>query len=549
MESFDLERLVRPNIAALAPYSTARDEYKGTPGIFLDANESPYDNGCNRYPDPAQKELKEALHRIKRIPAGNIFIGNGSDEAIDLIFRIFCTPGKDNVITISPSYGMYRVAAATNDIKVKEIMLGDGFRLPYNGILDAVDKDTKAIFLCSPNNPTGNSFPMEEMLSLAGKFNGIVVIDEAYIDFAEGPGASAFINEYPNIIVLQTLSKAWGMAGLRIGMAFAQQRIIELMSMVKYPYNINVATMRIALSLLRKGIDAEIAQVKEEREKMAGALACMDMVEEVFPSDANFLLVKVNDADAVYSYLIGKGIIVRNRNSVPGCSGCLRISIGTPQENGRLLEALKLYGTPDAGTLETAGPAGRSARISRKTKETDITVEIDLDGGKESSMDTGLKFFDHMLQQIPHHSGISLDIRCRGDLEVDEHHTMEDVAIALGEAVWMALGNKRGIERYGFVLPMDECRAMVLLDFGGRADFVWDVPFTREMVGDVPTEMFRHFFKSLCIAMKANLHIEAKGENNHHLIEGVFKAFARALKCAVRRDVFKYDLPSSKGTL
>lgn len=549
MENFNLKSLVRPNIAALAPYSTARDEYKGRPGIFLDANESPYENGYNRYPDPTQKELKEAIQKIKGLPDKNIFIGNGSDEAIDLIFRIFCIPGKDNVITISPSYGMYRVAAATNDIQVKEVILGDGFHFPYKKILDTIDKDTKAIFLCSPNNPTGNSFPMEEMLSIAEKFKGIVVIDEAYIDFAQVPSACGFIDEYPNIIVLQTLSKAWGMAGLRVGMAFAQPKIIELMSMVKYPYNINVATIRIALSLLRKGIDGEIAQIKEEREKMSRILTAIDTVEKVFPSDANFLLVKVNDADALYSYLIGKGIIVRNRNSVPGCAGCLRISIGTPEENARLLKAMKLYGTPEGCTLETAEPAMRRAIISRKTKETCITVEIDLDGGGKKTIDTGLKFFDHMLQQIPHHSGISLGVKCTGDLEVDEHHTMEDVAIVLGEAIRKALGNKMGIERYGFVLPMDECRAMVLLDFGGRADFQWDVPFTREMVGDVPTEMFKHFFKTLCIAMKANLHIEAKGENNHHLIEGVFKAFARSIKMAINRDPFKYTLPSSKGII
>lgn len=545
----EIESYIRENIAALFPYSTARDEYKGDLGTFLDANESPYENMTNRYPDPQQKELKALLGKIKGISAGNIFLGNGSDEAIDLVFRIFCTPGKDNAIAITPSYGMYKVAAAINDIKIKEVPLGEDFGLPAGKILEEVDSNTKVIFLCSPNNPTGNSFPAKEMLQIAEKFNGIMVIDEAYIDFSRQQSMASWIGEYPNIIVLQTLSKAWGMAGLRIGLAVADKRIIEVMGKVKYPYNINVASMRIAMEHLERGIGQEIAEIISEREKLAYALGSLPIVEKVYPSDANFILAKFNDADAVYSHLISEGIIVRNRNSVKGCAGCLRISIGMPQENARLLESLGRF---NSGTSDSPAPftaQGRSAHICRKSAETDIEVHLNLDGKGKSGIDTGLNFLDHMLQQLVHHGGISLNLKCRGDLHVDEHHTMEDVAIVLGEAIYAALGSKRGIERYGFFLPMDECRALVLLDFGGRADFVWNVPFTRERVGDVPTEMFRHFFKSLCIAMKANLQIEASGENNHHLIEGVYKAFARALKCAVRRDIFKYELPSSKGML
>ncbi len=547
MKESDIKGLVRSNIASLAPYSTARDEYGGKLGVFLDANESPYENGFNRYPDPRQKELKGLISQIKGIPAENIFIGNGSDEAIDLVFRIFCTPGKDKVVGISPSYGMYSVAAEINDVQYIPVQLNEDFSLPLEKLLETAH-ECKVIFICSPNNPTGNAFPKREIIAIAERFNGVVVVDEAYIDFSSEESMIGEIVSHPNIIVLQTLSKAWGMAGLRLGLAFATPYIMELFSQVKYPYNVNVASIKMAAGILQNGIADQTAEIIGERESLAKKLAKLDIVEKVYPSDANFLLVKFNDPNTVYGYLIEKGIIVRNRNTVPGCAGCLRISVGRKNENELLLKALEGYGSPDGVEIDVPEP-GRVAKISRKTAETSIEVELNLDGGEDSQIDTGLKFFDHMLYQIIHHAGVKLNIRCKGDLEVDEHHTMEDVAIVLGEAIYTALGNKRGIERYGFALPMDECRALVLLDFGGRADFQWDVQFTREMVGDVPTEMFKHFFKTLCIAMKANLHIEAKGENNHHLIEGVFKAFARSIKMAIRRDPFKYTLPSSKGII
>lgn len=547
MKESDIKGLVRKNIAALAPYSTARDEYGGKLGVFLDANESPYENGFNRYPDPRQKELKGLISQIKGIPAENIFIGNGSDEAIDLVFRIFCTPGKDKVVGISPSYGMYSVAAQINDVEYIPVQLNEDFSLPLEKLLESA-QGCKAIFICSPNNPTGNAFPKREIIAIAERFNGVVVVDEAYIDFSSEESMVGEIESHPNIIILQTLSKAWGMAGLRLGLAFATPYIMELFSQVKYPYNVNVASMKMAAGILQNGIADQRAEIIVERESLAQKLALLDIVEKVYPSDANFLLVKFNDPNTVYGYLIEKGIIVRNRNNVPGCAGCLRISVGRKNENELLLKALEGYGSPDGVEIDVPEP-GRVAKISRKTAETSIEVELNLDGGEDSQIDTGLKFFDHMLYQIVHHAGVKLNIRCKGDLEVDEHHTMEDVAIVLGEAIYTALGNKRGIERYGFALPMDECRALVLLDFGGRADFQWDVQFTKEMVGDVPTEMFKHFFKTLCIAMKANLHIQAKGENNHHLIEGVFKAFARSIKMAIRRDPFKYTLPSSKGII
>ena len=339
----DINSLVRSCIAALTPYSTARDEYKGELGVFLDANESPYENGYNRYPDPHQKTLKAQVAAIKGVAAENIFIGNGSDEAIDLVFRVFCEPRVDNVVAIAPSYGMYKVAAAINDVEIREVQLGEEFSLPVEDILAATDENTKVVFLCSPNNPTGNSFPREAILRLVDEFEGMVVVDEAYIDFAVVESLKSEIAERPNLIVLQTMSKAWAMAGLRVGLALADSRVIELMSQVKYPYNINVATMSIVSGLLTKGINAEVVEIKAQRALLAEALEGMSMVQRVYPSDANFLLVKVDDADAVYDFLIADGIIVRNRNRVKGCEGCLRMTVGLPEENEKLIKSLKRY--------------------------------------------------------------------------------------------------------------------------------------------------------------------------------------------------------------
>ena len=542
MKTTDIYSLARPNIRNLAPYSTARDECQVKIGSFLDANENPFDNGYNRYPDPRQTELKSLISRIKGIPVMNMFIGNGSDEAIDLCFRVFCEPGIDNAVSIAPTYGMYKVAADINNVQMREVPLGKEFSLPVDALLKACDQNTKLMFVCSPNNPTGNAFPVAEILRLAESFDGILVVDEAYIDFSSQPSLSAYINEYPNLIVLQTLSKAYGMAALRLGLAFADKRTVAMFANVKYPYNISLAGMEKAMSLLKRDVAAEVELIKSERSRMAQALAGLSRVRKVWPSDANFLLAQVDDARGMYEELLAAQVIVRDRSKVLGCAGCLRITVGTPAENDKVLAVI-------GGLKPENVVPSRAATVVRKTRETQIEVCVDLDAKASGIIDTGLKFLDHMLDQIVHHAGISLSVKAVGDLEVDEHHTMEDVAIVLGEALTKALGDKRGIERYGFVLPMDESRAMVLMDLGGRIEFVWDVEFKREYVGDVPTEMFWHFFRSLGAAMSCNLHISAKGENDHHVAEGIFKAFARALKMAVRKEKFSYSLPSSKGIL
>ena len=560
-----IESLVRPNIRAMVPYSTARDEFKGVAEVFMDANESPFDNGYNRYPDPSQAKLKRRIAEIKGVDVQNIFVGNGSDEAIDLCFRIFCNPGLDNAIAIAPSYGMYSTCAAVNDVEMREVLLNDDFSLPVERLLDAADNNSKLLFICSPNNPTGNVFPREEIERILQEFDGMVVLDEAYIDFADEPGMLRSLENWPNLIILQTLSKAWGMAGLRAGLAFASNYVMRLFAQVKYPYNINVATLSAVEKLLKAGVDDRVKLIKEQRAFMEQKLSGMECVWRVYPSQANFLLVQVDNAADLYNYLLGEGIIVRDRSRMPLCDNTLRITIGTPQENVRLLRAIAEYDIKRYGSRAEGGPLAegelvaerellqeyesRSARVIRTTNETSVSVSVDLDNSGTGGISTGLSFLDHMLMQIVHHGGIMLTINASGDLEVDEHHTMEDVAITLGQALSKALGDKRGIERYGFALPMDESEAIVLLDFGGRIDFKWEVTFYGERVGDVPTQMFSHFFQSLCSAMNCNLHISARGENDHHIAEAIFKAFARALKAAVRREPFNYEIPSSKGLL
>lgn len=338
-----IEALVRTNIRNLVPYSTARDEYKGDIGIFLDANENPYSTGWNRYPDPHQTELKQRIARIKGVAPGKLFLGNGSDEAIDLIFRIFCEPGKDNAVAISPSYGMYAVSAAINDVSLKNVLLNKDFSLPVGRLLAACDGNTKVMFLCSPNNPSGNAFSHDEIAEILQRFKGMVVVDEAYIDFCSSPSLLGILGEHPSLIVLQTLSKARGLASLRLGMAFADEYIIRLMSMVKYPYNINGATQKLALEALESGIDDKVAEIISQRGRVAGALEQLPCVKKVYPSEANFLLVKVTDADSLYSHLLADGVIVRNRNSAPLCEGCLRITIGLKEENDRLIESMSRW--------------------------------------------------------------------------------------------------------------------------------------------------------------------------------------------------------------
>ena len=336
--------LIRPSIKALNPYYTARDECgENRPEIFLDANESPYDNGINRYPDPRQKQLKAKIAAIKGISPNQLFLGNGSDEAIDLMYRIFCAPGEENAVLMAPSYGMYEVAAGMNDVAVRKVQLKQDFSLDVDGMLSAADSRTKLMFVCSPNNPTGNSFPQEDIEKLLRGFGGAVVLDEAYIDFSNRGTLVPLIEKYPNLVVLQTLSKAWGMAGLRIGLAIAMPEIVATMNKVKYPYNINRLTQEAALERLNSTFEVEqwVKLLLQERSRMLTAFAELPMCKRIYPTDANFFLAEMDDAQKAYDYLVDKGIIVRNRTRITLCKNCLRITIGTKPENTELLAALR----------------------------------------------------------------------------------------------------------------------------------------------------------------------------------------------------------------
>ena len=341
-----LKALVRPNIWSLAPYSSARNEYSGhTAHVFLDANENPYGNPLNRYPDPLQEELKKKIEAVKGIPVEYTFLGNGSDEAIDLPYRIFCRPGVDNVVAIEPTYGMYRVCADINDVEYRPVLLDDQFQLNADRLLAACDKNTKIIWICSPNNPTGNSMNREEVVKVIKGFDGIVIVDEAYSDFSRERPLRYELPKDPNLIVLNTMSKAWASAAIRLGMAFASKEIIALMNKVKYPYNVNLLTQQQAMKVLDDRFDVErwVTMILQERGRMVEAFAQLPICEKVYPTDANFFLARVTDAQGIYDYLVAQGIIVRNRNRVKLCNNCLRITIGTRSENNELVGALRQY--------------------------------------------------------------------------------------------------------------------------------------------------------------------------------------------------------------
>lgn len=342
----DLESLVRKNILRLQPYSCARNEYNGNSAkVFLDANENPYNSPLNRYPDPLQSALKAKISKIKGVRSDCIFLGNGSDEAIDLVYRCFTEPRKDNVVAIEPTYGMYKVCADINDVEYRSVTLGDGFSLSADRLLAACDANTKVIWLCSPNNPTGNELQRDEVEKVLKGFDGIVVVDEAYSDFSSLPPIRLQLGKYPNMIVLNTFSKAWACAGLRLGMAFARNEIIDIFNKVKYPYNINILTQEKVSSMIDDVYDVEkwVRILIHERDRVMEAFTQLPTCEKVYPTDANFFLAKMTDANAVYEHLKQNGIIVRNRTTVTLCEDCLRITIGSKTENNELLSVLRQY--------------------------------------------------------------------------------------------------------------------------------------------------------------------------------------------------------------
>jgi len=530
-----IRSIIRPDLLAIKPYSSARNEFTGSARIYLDANENPYGSSfrgvtaLNRYPDPLQQELKSRLSEITGMAAENIIAGNGSDEILDLIVRSTSIPGRSNVIVIPPTYGMYTVLAATNNVGVKEVMPADDFSFSAGGLLQAADENTAIIFICSPNNPTGNLAPEAELRKLAENFAGLVVVDEAYIDFSGKEGFLNMITEYENLFILRTFSKARGMAGARLGTGYGHPILVRVLNSIKMPYNVNSLTMEAALATLDRDevYRAQVQRIIKGREYLESSLKKISGILKVYPSAANFLLIKVGRPQELYNYLLDKGIVIRDRSSLPLCSGCLRISVGREKENEMLLSEVNNY----FSGAESDSPE-KGHRERRRTRETDVLVDINLYGKGIADIQTGSGFLDHMLELFAFHSNTDLMIRASGDVNVDMHHTVEDTAITLGLAVKKLLEKNKGLNRYGYVMPMDESRALISIDLGGRNMLVWNVEMKEPSVGGIPADMFKHFFRSFSDKAGCTLHIEAKGENDHHIIEAVFKGFARALKQA-----------------
>jgi len=603
-KSFSLTEWVRPNIQDLTSYTSARDQYGQDQGILLDANELGLGpaipstdagqlvstNTLHRYPDPYQRELRTAIAKLRGVHADQVFTGNGSDEAIDLIIRLFCEPAKHRILCTPPTYGMYKVSARIHDIAVDQAPLNPDFSLHPKAIIDAISPETRVLFLCSPNNPTGTMANESDLRYLCEHAGCLVVIDEAYIDFSQAESMAKSLEEFPNLIVLQTLSKSFGLAGIRLGIALASKDIIAYFDKIKAPYNINSLSAEVALSALQQPeiMRVKVQEILLERTYVTERLELLKQILNsepislgaIFPSQANFVLFQIDQALRIQQALAEQKVIVRYRGNELHCENSLRLSIGSREENNSFFEALinvlgyqgpayknmikELNLQPKDSALDQENNAQnsksvqatnqaqspRKATVSRYTSETKIDITLNLDGTGVHHIKTGLRFFDHMLEQIARHGLIDLDIQCQGDLHIDEHHTIEDVGIALGQALSQAYGDKRGIDRYGFVLPMDEARATVALDLSGRPYLVFNASFDRVYVGDIPTDMIEHFFYSLATHMQATLHIDVLGANDHHKVEACFKGLARALKQAIEHNPrISGQVPSSKGSL
>ena len=547
-----LNKKVRPEILKLAPYVSARSELADASGLIaLDANENPWvpypqtaDMAqVNRYPEPQPINLLSRLATFYGVKTEQIFVGRGMDEGIELLIRVFCTAYQDNIVTTKPTFSYYKVAADIHGIETRELSIGDApdFALDLDGLIGLCDAQTKIVFLCTPNNPTGNSLSLAQIeYVLQALPETVIAIDEAYLEFSAIPSAIALMAKYTNLVVMKTMSKAFAFAGVRLGSVLAQAEIIELIRKVMAPYPLAEPCIRVALQTLApQGLylaQQRIETLKVERERVFQALQVVTGIK-VYPSDANFLLIQVADAAKTYRELLAKGIIVRNRHK--DIANTLRVTIASHAENNLLLAAFGVGGV--VSKIE------RSAIVVRNTNETKIIVEVNLDQTAPVVIQTGIGFFDHMLEQLGKHGGFSLKIIADGDTHIDYHHTVEDVAITLGQALKQALGNKRGINRYGFSVPMDESLASANIDLSGRGVLVYEAKFATPMIADFPVEMVEHFFYSLADSMEAAIHLKVTGENAHHQVEGLFKAFAKALQQAIA--ITSDNLPSTKGVL
>lgn len=547
-----LIKRARADILAMKAYASARSIYKDNDGmVFLDANEAPFEpyigsENLSRYPHQQPDQLMDSLCRLYDVSGRNMAVTRGADEGIDILIRSFCNSGQDNIIVCPPSFAMYEHSAALHNVGVSSVPLTDDFDVDCDGVIEAADGDTKIIFLCSPNNPTGTLIAQDDVVSLCESFDGkaLIVVDETYIEYSSADSFVPLLDRYDNLFILRTLSKAYAAAGLRCGAVIAHAEIIALLLKMLPPYPIAASVIKDALRILEpanlKRLADRRADILLVKDWFVSVLLGVDDVVKIISSDANFILVQVRDADAFYQRCLAGGIIIRNQSHQASLQSHVRISIGTREEMERLLAVINGEKAPDIVT-------GRQSTICRNTNETRIAVSVNLDRSGPVEINTGVGFYDHMLDQIAKHGGFALQIECDGDLDIDPHHTIEDCAIALGQALREALGDKRGIGRFGFTVPMDETLAQVALDLSGRFYLDFEADFPAEMVGDLPVDMVKHIFHSLAENLQANIHIQVKGENTHHMVEACFKAFGRALRGAIR--IEDDALPSTKGVL
>ncbi|MGB2241086.1 MAG: histidinol-phosphate transaminase [Candidatus Puniceispirillaceae bacterium] len=552
LNSTMISQRARPEILAMGGYVSARSIEKATTGtIFLDANECAFEpfvgaHNLSRYPEQQPVALQDAICRWLDVSSRHITITRGADEAIDCLIRAFCVPGKDNIVICPPTFAMYAQSATLQNAEVREARLDNKFDLDVKLIKQNTDKNTKIIFVCSPNNPTANLMTRARILQLCADYadTALIVVDETYVEFADSESVVSCLDAHANLVVLRTLSKSHAAAGLRCGVAVARSDVTGLLQKVLAPYPLAQPVVDAALTILSAPSQAVLAAKRRDivarREEVAAALAACPDIVELLPSDANYLLVRVKDAADLCNKCRKSGIILRNQSHQPGLENSVRVSIGSHEDMQAFIAVVKGE-TPEPRTDQRVGT------VIRKTNETAISVRVNLDAVAPVRIRTGIGFYDHMLDQIAKHGGFSLEIECDGDLHIDAHHSVEDCAIALGQAIRQALGDKRGIGRYGFFLPMDESQVKVALDFGGRFYLDFKADFPESHVGDLPTDMVPHVFYSLAENMQANLHIAVTGENTHHMVEACFKGFGRALRQAIRRD--GDEMPSTKGSL
>ena len=538
--------IARQSVVDMIPYSARGG---ATNALHLDANENPYvpppvvgAAEYNRYPAQQPTALVDRLAGLYGVSPDYLMVGRGADEGIECLLRAFCEAGEDSILTCSPTFGYYKTCADIQGAGVVDVPLSASYESDVPAIKKAAKADAvKMVFLCTPNNPTGNSLKRDVILDICTSLpETLIVVDEAYIEFSYQESLADKIGDVKNLVVLRTLSKAYALAGVRGGAVLAHPSVIALLIKVLPPYPIARPVESAILNALAPSAMAVHAQRLEEtvseRQRLSDGLAKSEFVETVYPSDTNFILIEINNADALFKRLQQFNVKIRDYRST---IGRVRVSVGSPDENTIALQAFGV-----------ANPIDRNDRIGemfRKTKETDISVRVNLDDASQTKIETGIGFYDHMLEQISKHGGMGLTLSCEGDLHIDAHHTVEDTALAFGSALKQALGDKAGIGRYGYVIPMDETQAQVAIDLSGRPAAVFRGEFPTDHVGDFPVEMCPHFFESLAQTLGAAIHIDVKGDNSHHMIEACFKGVGRALRPALA--VSGSDIPSTKGIL